>query len=356
MLRRLRCAGPRSARSRSATTRTVLMAHGGGGRLTQMLIEGMFVQAFANPALSPLHDGADAGGGRRAAGLLHRLLRRPPALLPRRRHRLAGRARHRQRPGDVRRPAARASPPGSSSRRASRWPTSGGSSSRCAAPPRPPACRSSRATPRWSTAARATASSSTPPASAWCRPGSTSPPRAPAPATWCCSPARSPSTASPSCRSARGSTSRPTLRERLGPAARPWSTRSSAAGGDVHVLRDPTRGGVASALNEIAARGPGRHPPRGARPSRSPRRCAAPARSSASTRSTSPTRASAWRSSPPRPPTPRSQTLRAHPLGREAAIVGEVVDDHPGKVLLKSRIGGLRVVDMLSGEQLPRIC
>ena len=48
--------------------------------------------------------------------------------------------------------------------------------------------------------------------------------------------------------------------------------------------------------------------------------------------------------------------MRAHPLGREAAIIGEVVADHPGRVVLRSRIGGLRVVDMLSGEQLPRIC
>ncbi len=48
--------------------------------------------------------------------------------------------------------------------------------------------------------------------------------------------------------------------------------------------------------------------------------------------------------------------MRAHPLGREAAIIGEVVADHPRKVILRSRIGGLRVVDMLSGEQLPRIC
>lgn len=39
-----------------------------------------------------------------------------------------------------------------------------------------------------------------------------------------------------------------------------------------------------------------------------------------------------------------------------AAIIGEVVDDHHGKVLMKSRIGGRRVVNYLTGEQLPRIC
>ena len=48
--------------------------------------------------------------------------------------------------------------------------------------------------------------------------------------------------------------------------------------------------------------------------------------------------------------------MQSHPLGREAAIIGEVTDDHPGFVMMKTRVGGKRVVDMLSGEQLPRIC
>jgi hydrogenase expression/formation protein HypE len=48
--------------------------------------------------------------------------------------------------------------------------------------------------------------------------------------------------------------------------------------------------------------------------------------------------------------------MRGHPLGQEAAIIGDVVKDHPGKVFMRSRIGGMRVVDVLSGEQLPRIC
>jgi hydrogenase expression/formation protein HypE len=48
--------------------------------------------------------------------------------------------------------------------------------------------------------------------------------------------------------------------------------------------------------------------------------------------------------------------MRAHPHGKQSVIIGEVVDDHRGSVLMKSRIGGSRVVDMLSGEQLPRIC
>ena len=50
--------------------------------------------------------------------------------------------------------------------------------------------------------------------------------------------------------------------------------------------------------------------------------------------------------------------LRAHPLGRDAAIVAEVIDDPsaPGLVLLETSIGGSRVVDMLAGDPLPRIC
>ncbi|MEO5753211.1 MAG: AIR synthase-related protein, partial [Chthoniobacterales bacterium] len=48
--------------------------------------------------------------------------------------------------------------------------------------------------------------------------------------------------------------------------------------------------------------------------------------------------------------------MKKHPLGKESAIIGEVVSDHPGFVTMTTRVGGMRVVDMLSGEQLPRIC
>lgn len=50
------------------------------------------------------------------------------------------------------------------------------------------------------------------------------------------------------------------------------------------------------------------------------------------------------------------EQLQADPNGTNAAIIGEVTQANPGKVLLKSRIGGHRVVGYLTGEQLPRIC
>lgn len=48
--------------------------------------------------------------------------------------------------------------------------------------------------------------------------------------------------------------------------------------------------------------------------------------------------------------------MRAHPLGREAALIGRVVEDGHGFVQMVTRFGGRRVVDWLVGEQLPRIC
>jgi hydrogenase expression/formation protein HypE len=50
------------------------------------------------------------------------------------------------------------------------------------------------------------------------------------------------------------------------------------------------------------------------------------------------------------------QAMRANPLGRDAVLIGEAVAAHPGMVLLRTEIGGTRVVDLPFGEQLPRIC
>ena len=51
-----------------------------------------------------------------------------------------------------------------------------------------------------------------------------------------------------------------------------------------------------------------------------------------------------------------TQILRGCEYGENAAIIGEVVESHPRQVVLTSKIGGKRVVNMLVGEQLPRIC
>ena len=48
--------------------------------------------------------------------------------------------------------------------------------------------------------------------------------------------------------------------------------------------------------------------------------------------------------------------MRLHPLGRQAAIIGEAVSDHPGMVTMETGLGASRIVDMPVGEQLPRIC
>lgn len=50
------------------------------------------------------------------------------------------------------------------------------------------------------------------------------------------------------------------------------------------------------------------------------------------------------------------EVMRAHPLGRDAAIIGAVTDDPHGLVQMRTGFGGARVVDWLAGEQLPRIC
>ena len=50
------------------------------------------------------------------------------------------------------------------------------------------------------------------------------------------------------------------------------------------------------------------------------------------------------------------QTMRAHPLGQSAAIIGTVTDDPNGFVQMETDFGGRRMVDWLVGDPLPRIC
>jgi len=124
---------------------------------------------------------------------------------------------------------------------------------------------------------------------------------------------------------------------------------------DIHVLRDPTRGGVASSLNEIAKA--------------SHVGIALDDR----TLPVTPDVASACEllgmdpiyvanegkllaTVPPHAADALLALIREHPLGKNAAVIGQVVDQHPGVVVTRTGIGGTRVVDMQIGEQLPRIC
>jgi len=128
-----------------------------------------------------------------------------------------------------------------------------------------------------------------------------------------------------------------------------------AASKNVRVLRDPTRGGVTSALTEIAqAAGVGIRLEERSLPiseevkgaceilGLDPLYVANEGKLLAIVAAEEVERVLA--------------AMRDHPLGRNSAVIGEVVDSHPGMVTMKTHIGGTRVVDMLSGEQLPRIC
>jgi len=50
------------------------------------------------------------------------------------------------------------------------------------------------------------------------------------------------------------------------------------------------------------------------------------------------------------------EILRSHKYGASAAMIGEVVETPPGRVFMRTVAGGSRILDMLSGDQLPRIC
>ena len=128
-----------------------------------------------------------------------------------------------------------------------------------------------------------------------------------------------------------------------------------AAADGIRALRDPTRGGVSSALNEIAARAqvgitieetaiPVREEVRGACEmlGLDPLYVANEGKLVAFVAADA---ADAV-----------LEAMRRHPLAREAAIIGTVTGTHPGLVLLRTPFGTTRIVDVLPGDQLPRIC
>ena len=123
----------------------------------------------------------------------------------------------------------------------------------------------------------------------------------------------------------------------------------------IHCLRDPTRGGVATTLNEIAGQSqvgmllqerdiPVRETVQGACEilGLDPLYVANEGKLVAIVA--------------PDTADEIVQRMRQHPLGGEAAVIGEIVADHAGMVLMKTEIGGTRVLDVMFGEQLPRIC
>ena len=126
-------------------------------------------------------------------------------------------------------------------------------------------------------------------------------------------------------------------------------------GVDIHMLRDPTRGGVSSALNEMGRQGgvgiaiaeegiPVPPEVEGACEilGLDPLYVANEGNFIAVVAGGQGERALA--------------VLRGHPSGRQAALIGRVVAEHPGVVIVHTALGGERVLDMMSGEQLPRIC
>jgi hydrogenase expression/formation protein HypE len=128
-----------------------------------------------------------------------------------------------------------------------------------------------------------------------------------------------------------------------------------ATGADVHTLRDPTRGGVAATLNEIArAAGVGIEVTERALP------IPAAVRDACGLLGLDPlyvaNEGKLVAFVPPEHADRVLAAMRAHEYGRDAAAVGRCVPEHPGMVVARTGLGGTRVIDMPLGEQLPRIC
>jgi len=132
-------------------------------------------------------------------------------------------------------------------------------------------------------------------------------------------------------------------------------TKMLAAHKDIHVLRDPTRGGVGTALNEIAGKsGVGIKIYEEKVPLKKeiagicellgfdPFYVANEGKLIAFVAPDYAEKVLA--------------AIRADEFGQDACIIGEAIADNPGKVIMQTSIGGSRIVDMLTGEQLPRIC
>jgi hydrogenase expression/formation protein HypE len=124
---------------------------------------------------------------------------------------------------------------------------------------------------------------------------------------------------------------------------------------DIHALRDPTRGGLAATLNEFArAAGVGIEIDEPSVPV--PPAVAAACEMLGLDPFYVANEGKLVAAVPEALAEPLLEAMQAHPRGCEAAIIGRVVEDHPGVVTARTAIGGSRVIDTLVGEQLPRIC
>jgi hydrogenase expression/formation protein HypE len=123
----------------------------------------------------------------------------------------------------------------------------------------------------------------------------------------------------------------------------------------IHTLRDPTRGGVATTLNEIA-----RHANVGMMLDERTIPVRESVKGACEVLGLDPlyvaNEGKLLALVVPEMAVAVLEQMRRHRLGRDAAIIGEVVDTHRGMVLMKTEIGGTRVLDVMFGEQLPRIC
>jgi len=124
---------------------------------------------------------------------------------------------------------------------------------------------------------------------------------------------------------------------------------------DIHVLRDPTRGGVGTALNEIALKSEvgikifeEKIPVKN--------EVAAICKILGFDPVYIANEGKLLAFVPPDHAEKVLAAVREDNFGKNACIIGEVVSDYPRKVFMQTRIGGTRIVDMLTGEQLPRIC
>lgn len=128
-----------------------------------------------------------------------------------------------------------------------------------------------------------------------------------------------------------------------------------ATGADVHMMRDPTRGGVAATLNEIA-----RAANTGVTLEETKLPVPDAVRDACGLLGLDPmyvaNEGKLIAFVAPRDADRVLAAMRAHPLGARAEVIGECVEEHPGMVVARTSLGGTRVVDLPAGEQLPRIC